>query len=251
MNYKKLFSIFLSTASLYGITDDDILKELQQKKAIPTFEAAVRPSLDEGNCKLNKTVALRFKDNGFQVITSSSTQQANTPFFDTETLSLLYAYSIGLDPVNGQKIADGWPLWSQIVPQSFIRSIQAHLYRNYSFFKAYSTQGLTYHNFDRHIDTTLVNRYAACVKAIVQKPLIIDDEKFFVTEIVKSLVEGNVLRNGSSLSRWIGHAKESIIKLLHAHPVGKEILMQVAATDPQLQSEIEAYTTELDIFCEQ
>ncbi len=92
------------------------------------------------------------------------------------------------------------------------------------------------------IDTSLIKCYAQLVTEVLAQKNLSTEDKQFVKKIAAHMTQGSVYRNASADSRWRNYAKQSIVKALQTSSTGKAILESLAADNPQLEAEIEAYT---------
>lgn len=92
-------------------------------------------------------------------------------------------------------------------------------------------------------DTKLIHGYVDTIKRLLHRPNLTDDEKKFITDMAILMTRGNIYRNASADSRWHSYAKKEIITALYEVQQGREILKKIAQLNPQLEAEIEAFTS--------
>lgn len=92
------------------------------------------------------------------------------------------------------------------------------------------------------VDTTLIDRYVNIVKEILDRDALSPDEKKYIKKIAHAMTRGPIHRNGSASSRWRNAAKQALILTLSQTATGTTILDELAAHNPQLQAEREAYS---------
>ncbi len=92
------------------------------------------------------------------------------------------------------------------------------------------------------IDTSLIERYKDEIEHLLALETLSDEEKQFIESIAYKMIRGPVYRNASCISRWKNYAKQAIIQSLSKHYYGLWVLESLAKKNPQLETEIEAYT---------
>jgi hypothetical protein len=92
------------------------------------------------------------------------------------------------------------------------------------------------------VDTTLITRYAEVITQVLTQKQVSAEDRNSIKRIAHLMTRGAVYRNASADSRWRNYAKQAIVHALQKSKDGAAILESLVADNPQLQSEIEAYT---------
>lgn len=91
------------------------------------------------------------------------------------------------------------------------------------------------------VDTSLIEICVNIVKESLKQDTLTLDEIKCIKKIAATITRGPIYKNASASSRWRNAAKQAIILTLSQTAAGTAILDQLAADNPQLQNEKEAY----------
>jgi hypothetical protein len=247
-----IFYLFPIHAMHLSSQEEQALYALQKEKAIPLF------SINEKNKTglQEETLEIALPQDTFSLIVGKHILNVRTAdpteepvLFNPEALAIIITYAIGINNQEGNTLVKKWSEWSPKVPHAFLYELETLLEKNYPQFEEKEISKLSLGVYIPKIDTSLIDRYVAIIKAILDqkattdgKTSLTDKEKTFISTLARSLTKGRIIRNGSPHSKWISHSKKVIIQTLYVYEEGKRILDELSLNNPILTQEIEAFT---------